>query len=581
MRDLQHRDKAAHLYESTPGLWVLSSVFAPGCAVANAFCHHPNPDRKVSQMVSGSRFPEMEPEKPPTRETAGAPLGPHQWHFYTPPKKVELSPDGQFAPGTRNSRGGLALGIDQHHGQRSFRSHAEWQAGSPEEAAADGRGGPPASAAAGRDLPKTQSQQDARDRWGTQVCAPALPPPSLSSWRSLRASRLDLCCAVLWQFTRRYLGREDELLAHLEQKYGPLSTELQKTFSKVAAAENELRTKGTTQQQPRRLEPLNLAGDGAGTVDRTVQQQQQPPPPPQQQQQQQQQQGLPIEKKEPAAEDEDARKAASGREPEPESEMALRYQTARREAVEQDHTVLTAVTSVRSPGEGGGGGGAGPAVDSTHGGSGMPPVEEAGSLTGGGAAIVSSETHARLREHTGGTEGTTAAGVNDDPSTQRGEPAFEEAITSGGYTRPELELCAPLQLHVASEAAALALIDAGATCISMLQPPRSYRVMSEGLFETVVPAIRTTLGQGADGRQHPDVVRLLIDTPPHLLLHPPPVRFFSGSFPFWTRPIMIVVYTMHRMPVLYAFVLTPGCCGLCSCVLLHLLMAGAALCMHR
>lgn len=106
MRDLQHRDKAAHLYESTPGLWVLSSVFAPGCTVANAFCHHPNPGRKVSQMVSGSRFPEMEPEKPPTRETAGAPLGPHQWHFYTPPKKVELSPDGQFMPGTRNSRGG-------------------------------------------------------------------------------------------------------------------------------------------------------------------------------------------------------------------------------------------------------------------------------------------------------------------------------------------------------------------------------------------------------------------------------------------------------------------------------------------
>jgi hypothetical protein len=143
-------------------------------------------------------------------------------------------------------------------------------------------------------------------------------------------------------------------------------------------------------------------------VDRTVQQQQQQPQPPPQQQQQQ---GLPIEKKAPALEVGGARKAASGREPEPESEMALRHQTARREAVEQDHTVLTAVTSVRSPGEGGGGGagaGSGP-VDSTHGGSGMPPVGEAGSLTGGGAAIVSSETHARLREHTGGTEGTTAA----------------------------------------------------------------------------------------------------------------------------------------------------------------------------
>ena len=305
------------------------------------------------------------------------------------------------------------------------------------------------------------------------------------------------------------------------------------------------------------------------TVQQQQQQQQQPQPPPQQQQQQ----GLPIEKKAPAPEVGGARKAASGREPEPESEMALRHQTARREAVEQDHTVLTAVTSVRSPGEGGGGGagaGSGP-VDSTHGGSGMPPVGEAGSLTGGGAAIVSSETHARLREHTGGTEGTTAAGVNDDPSTQRGEPAFfEEAITSGGYTRPELELCAPLQLHVASEAAALALIDAGATCISMLQPPRSYRVMSAGLFETVVPAIRTTLGQGADGRQHPDAVRLLTLTSPHLL---PPAASTCCSILFcWFFSVFVSPDHHRRVCIecllLYARVLyslTPlSCCGLCS-----------------
>ena len=101
----QHRDVSAHLYQSTAGLWVLSSVFAPGCTVANAFCHHPKPERAIPDEGE-----EKSPVKP--RQTraealavAGAPLGPHQWHFYSPPKRAELSPDGSFTPTMRSSRG--------------------------------------------------------------------------------------------------------------------------------------------------------------------------------------------------------------------------------------------------------------------------------------------------------------------------------------------------------------------------------------------------------------------------------------------------------------------------------------------
>ncbi len=94
----QHRDLAAHLYESMPGLWVLSSVFAPGCAVANAFCHHPKKaaDSEEQKLLT----PQV------SIQAAGAPLGPHRWHFYAPPKKAELSPDGVFMPQARASRGG-------------------------------------------------------------------------------------------------------------------------------------------------------------------------------------------------------------------------------------------------------------------------------------------------------------------------------------------------------------------------------------------------------------------------------------------------------------------------------------------
>lgn len=101
---LQHRDVAAHLYESTPGLWVLSSVFAPGCSVANAFCHHPEKNAKSSQ-VPGS-IPDVKQQKGLAHHAAGAPLGPHKWHFFAPEKKAELSPEGVFVPRTRASRGG-------------------------------------------------------------------------------------------------------------------------------------------------------------------------------------------------------------------------------------------------------------------------------------------------------------------------------------------------------------------------------------------------------------------------------------------------------------------------------------------
>ena len=56
-----------------------------------------------------------------------------------------------------------------------------------------------------------------------------------------------------------YAGREAELLAHLEEEYGPLDKELQRTFTKVAAEErreSSLRAPGVAQQQPRRLDPL-------------------------------------------------------------------------------------------------------------------------------------------------------------------------------------------------------------------------------------------------------------------------------------------------------------------------------------
>lgn len=104
----QHRNISAHLYQSTAGLWVLSTVFAPGCTVANAFCHHPKPERPSHAEEDTE---ETSPEKPrKTRSealaVAGAPLGPHQWHFYSPPKRAELSPDGSFSPTMRSVRGG-------------------------------------------------------------------------------------------------------------------------------------------------------------------------------------------------------------------------------------------------------------------------------------------------------------------------------------------------------------------------------------------------------------------------------------------------------------------------------------------
>ena len=74
------------------------------------------------------------------------------------------------------------------------------------------------------------------------------------------------------------------------------------------------------------------------------------------------------------------------------------------------------------------------------------------------------------------------------------------AAAEGRYSRPELELCASLDLPSASEAAVLALLHTGATCIAMLHPPRAYRVMAASLLETVVPALRVTLGQDEHGR---------------------------------------------------------------------------------
>ena len=64
-----HRDVTAHLYETMPGLWVLSSVFAPGRTIGNAFCHHPDTRRLDSDLAA-----------------TGAPLGPHKWKFHRHPQ---------------------------------------------------------------------------------------------------------------------------------------------------------------------------------------------------------------------------------------------------------------------------------------------------------------------------------------------------------------------------------------------------------------------------------------------------------------------------------------------------------------
>lgn len=172
-----------------------------------------------------------------------------------------------------------------------------------------------------------------------------------------------------------------------------------------------------------------------------------------------------------------------------EKQQALRHQDARRAAAESASTALrpscptdqywsASVTPVVAATEGG---------YAAMGGS----LEASGGGGDGSSEIVGSSTFGRLREHTDGADGTAAAGapaVGVDGGTVRAR-----------YKRPDLELCAPLPLPQASEATALALFGAGATCIAMPQPPRSYRVMAAGMFDTVVPALRVTLGQSAEG----------------------------------------------------------------------------------
>ena len=137
-------------------------------------------------------------------------------------------------------------------------------------------------------------------------------------------------------------------------------------------------------------------------------------------------------------------------------------------------------------------------------------VTTASSDTDGGAAIVGSAVHRQLAAHTDNDEGTTAPGVTDSSSRLErqagalaqgvGRRGGSAAAAEGRYSRPDLELCASLDLPSASEATALALIHAGATAIAMPQPPRAYRVMAASLFETVVPALRVTVGQDEHGR---------------------------------------------------------------------------------
>lgn len=301
---------------------------------------------------------------------------------------------------------------------------------------------------------------------------------------------------------RAHLGREAELLANLEQKYGPLSQELQNRFSHLAASHrdpHDLLIEAKQQQRalPRRLEPLlspqqqqpiqrpaSFPDKGKDCVDRT----------------EESSANMPVNLQ---AEKEQA-------EQEQQRLQALRLQKTRREAIEQHYPTLTAVTS----------------VDST------PKQPQRGAVAGrtvssgtdGGAAIAGSAAYRQFAAHTDNDEGTTAPGVTESSSrleqqagtlTQgagRRGGSRTEAGREGRYRRPEVELCASLDLPSASEAAVLALLDAGATCITLPQPPRAYRVMAASIFETVVPALRVTLGQNVRGRaqdtqQQPDAVR--------------------------------------------------------------------------
>lgn len=296
-----------------------------------------------------------------------------------------------------------------------------------------------------------------------------------------------------------HLGREAELLAHLEQKYGPLSQELQNSFSNVAASQRDPHdpTYEAKQQQralPRRLEPL-LSPEHQQPIRRPA--------------------ALPDTEKdfvdrteEPSANMHANLNANLKAKQEQQRMQALRLQKMRREAIEQDCAALTAVTSVNSSPK-----------------QGVALTVSSG--TDGGTAIAGSAAHRHLAAHTENDEGTTAPGVTESSSrleqqagtlTQGGgrrggsEP---EADREGRYSRPELDLCASLDLPSASEAAVLALLDAGATCIAMPQPPRAYRVMASSVFETVVPALRVTLGQDVRGcaqdtQQQPDAVRTVL-----------------------------------------------------------------------
>ena len=101
---------------------------------------------------------------------------------------------------------------------------------------------------------------------------------------------------------------------------------------------------------------------------------------------------------------------------------------------------------------------------------------------------------------------TVQDGRVEHPLLTAPEPAPPAAAEGPhAYSRAAMELCAPLPLRAACEASAVALLGAGATTLVLRQPSRAYRVMTEGLNEMVLPALRTTLGQADDGtaQQHP------------------------------------------------------------------------------